>query len=248
MARRPRYDHPGSLHHVTARGIARRTLFVDDGDREAFLDALTLVSRAEGWRCQSYCLMGNHFHLLLQVGERGLSNGMHRLNTRCAQRFNRLYGVKGHVFDRRFANQPVTREVHLLEVVRYIHLNPVRAGLCALPSLWPWSSYRAIAGRTRPPAFLDVHATLGLFGSPPARRSAFEEFVADGMRDPEPPKPDRLSRPELAELVRTLGLEGGRIAHLRYKYPQVLVAEALGVSCSTFRRELQRAARQMNTF
>jgi REP element-mobilizing transposase RayT len=248
MARPPRHDHPRSLHHVTARGIARRTLFVDDGDRIAFLAALGLVVRAEDWRCLAYCLMGNHFHLLVQVGDRGLSAGMHRLNGRCAQRFNRLYGVTGHVFDRRFANQPITRQVHLLEVVRYLHLNPVRAGLCALPGLWPWSSYRAIAGRESAPTFLDARGTLDLFGPLPGARAAFEEFVADGLRDPEPREPNEYARPELADLVRTMGLEGGLIAHLRYRYPQALVAEALGVSRNTFRRELQRAARRMSTF
>ena len=241
MARRQRIVYPGSLHHITARGIGRRTLFVDDDDRRAFLHSLALVVRDADWSCHCFCLMGNHFHLLVQTGSRGLTPGMHRLQTRCAQRYNRLYGVTGHVFDRRFANQLVTRGEHLFELVRYIHLNPVRARLCTHPSAWAWSSFRAIAGIDPAPGFLSAEGALGLFGrDEQSARAAFVRFVEDGMTVVDPPHPDTLARPSLAELVRSLGLEGGLLAYLCHGYRQPEIAAALGMSCTNFRRELQR--------
>lgn len=246
MARRHRTVYPGSLHHITARGIGRRTLFVDDDDRRAFLHSLALVVRDADWLCQCFCLMGNHFHLLVQTGDRGLTPGMHRLQTRCALRYNRLYGVTGHVFDRRFANSLVTRGEHLLELLRYIHLNPVRARLCPHPVAWPWSSFRAIAGIDPAPRFLSPEGPLGLFGrDETSARTAFVRFVEDGMGVANPPHPDTLARPSLEELVRTLGLEGGRLAYAVHGYRQPEIAAALGMSCTNFRRELQRPGGSM---
>lgn len=238
MPRRPRIVHPGSIHHITARGIGRRVLFAADDDRRTFLRTLAGVVRNHDWTCHSYCLMGNHFHLVVQTGERGLAGGMHRLNALHAQRYNRLYGVTGHVFDRRYANQLVTEHQHLRELTRYVHLNPVRAGLCEHPSEWPWSSYRAIAGIDHPPALLSPLATLGVFDHDVDRaRAEFVRHVEDGMAAA-PIEPAPLARPKLLDLVRTLGREGGVLAHVRYGYPQRDVAAALGMSSRNFRRHL----------
>lgn len=239
MARQPRTVDPGSIHHVTARGIGRRTLFVDDGDRQDFLALMGRTVAEVGWTCHSYCLMGNHYHLVVRVGERGLSRGMYRLNGLFSQRYNRRYRVAGHVLDKRFGNQLVDTHEHLLELVRYVHLNPVRGGLCPLPDGWRWSSYRAIAGLEPAPAFLDTDETLGLFGrDPAAARAAFVRFVHAGISLPPRPKPGDASRPDLLNLVRTMGLEGAKLAVEVHGYARREVAAALGVHPRTLRRHL----------
>lgn len=217
-------------------------MFQDDADRRAFLASIALAVRAAEWQCHAYCLMGNHFHLLLRAGERGLGPGMHIVNTRCAQRYNRRYGVTGHVFDGRFANTPIETEQHRYSVARYIHLNPVRAGLCAHPADWRWSSFRAIAGLERAPRFVSPEPILDLFGGGAdgaLAGHAFARFVQDGIADDEPGNPHAAAKPPLGELIRT-GLEGGRVAHIRYGYTQREVAAALGVAHITFRRYLAR--------
>ena len=239
MPRRPRIVYPGSIHHITARGIGRRVLFADDDDRRTFLRTLAGVVRSHDWTCHSFCLMGNHFHLVVQTGELGLANGMHRLNGLHAQRYNRIYGVTGHVFDRRYANHLVTEHQHLLELTRYVHLNPVRAGLCKHPRDWTWSSYRAIAGLDRPAAMVSPMATLSLFDHDiDQARVAFVRHLEEGMAAAAV-QPAPLARPKLLDLVRTLGREGGVAAHIRYGYSQRDVAAALGMSPRTFRRHLQ---------
>jgi len=240
MARRPRTEYPGSIHHVTARGIGRRALFADDADRSAFLSLLGTEVVEQGWTCHSYCLMGNHYHLVVRVGDSGLARGMYRLNGLFSQRYNRTYGVGGHVLDKRFANQLVGHHEHLLELVRYVHLNPVRAGLCRLPDGWRWSSYRAIAGLEPPLGGLAPEETLGLFGrDPEVARGAFARFVVAGIAIPPPARPADAGRPGLLDLVRTLGLEGARLAVEMYGYTREDVASALGVHPRTLRRHLQ---------
>jgi REP element-mobilizing transposase RayT len=202
--------YPGSLHHVTARGAVCQTLFVDREDRVAFLGLLDDAVRRSDWTCHAYCLMGNHFHLVVQAGEHGLAPGMHRLNLRYARRFNQRYDRSGHAFDRRFADQLVTDEAHLLELVRYVHLNPVRAGLQTRPGGWEWSSYRAIAGLVPAPRFLSVDRTLELFGGPAeVAREHFVRFVDEGIGRPEPGGPTGEGRPDLAGLIRRRGFAGG---------------------------------------
>ena len=238
MARNPRIVFPGSLHHITARGVARRALFADDNDREWFLSLLAGVVRLNDWTCHSYCLMGNHFHLVVRTGEFGLAAGMHRLNALHAQRYNRLFGVKGHVFDSRYANQLVTEHQHELELARYVPLNPVRAGLCRRPSEWPWSSYRDIAGLE--PARLPTSplATLELFGRDvDAARGAYVEWVEEGIAAPTP-RLGEVRRPALLELIRTLGVDGGVLAFTKYGYRQPEIAAALGLSVATLQRRL----------
>ena len=239
MARQPRPDHPGSIHHVTARGIGRRVLFVDDSDRDEFLALLGRVAGDMDWTCHSYCLMGNHYHLVVGVGEQGLSRGMYRLNSLFAQRYNRIYDVRGHVLDKRFSSQLVDRDDYLLELVRYVHLNPVRAGLCRTPERWRWSSYRAIAGFVAAPAFLRTAETLRLFGRDPGdARSAFSEFVADGMECPQRARAAENERPDMRHLLRTLGLEGARLAVETHGYLRRDVAAAMGVHPRTLNRQL----------
>jgi REP element-mobilizing transposase RayT len=128
MPRPPREVDPQGIYHLTARGNNRRAVYLDDADREAFFRLLTTIVDRHGWLCVAYCLMTNHYHLLVWLQNGELSEGMKTLNCGHARRFNKRYGCEGHVFRNRFHAEPVMRESHLLGAARYIVLNPVRAG------------------------------------------------------------------------------------------------------------------------
>jgi putative transposase len=188
MPRPPRLIVPGGIYHVTARGNRRQEIYVDDADFEFFLLLLARVAERFGWQVHSYCLMRNHYHLLIETPEPNLSAGMHRLNFLYAQWFNWRHGVDGHLFQGRFYSRLVTSDPHLLELSRYIVLNPVRAGLCSDPSEWRWSSYRACTGSAPPPRFLARQWLLGVFGTTePAAQEAFAAFVAQAPSPPRAP-------------------------------------------------------------
>ncbi|HEX9185872.1 MAG TPA: transposase [Vicinamibacteria bacterium] len=182
MARPLRIEFPGALYHVTSRGNARESIFLDDGDRQAFLGRLGEVAGSHRWRCFSYCLMTNHFHLLLETPEPNLSRGMRLLNGRYSQRFNRRHGRVGHVLQGRFKGILVEREAHLVELARYVVLNPVRAGMVAAAEDYPWSSLRATLGLAPPPSWLVIEGLLARFGS----RSRYLQFVGEGVGAPSP--------------------------------------------------------------
>ena len=184
MPRPPRFQAPGATYHITSRGTEGRSIFLDDLDRTLFLTWLGEVVELHGWMCPAYCLMTNHFHLLVQTPQADLAVGMHGLNGAYANYFNRRHNHVGHLFQSRYKAIVIERESHLLENSRYVVLNPVRAGICRRPGYWQWSSYRATAGYVAPPPFLAVDWILGQFGSA-ARRAAlrYVEFVADGIAD-----------------------------------------------------------------
>ena len=170
-----------------ARGNARERIFKQDEDYDAFLATLSKVSERFDWKLWAYCLMGNHYHLLFETGRPTLSRGMRELNGVYTQAFNRRHRRVGHLLQGRYKAVLVERDAYLLELGRYIVLNPVRARMCAKAGDWPWSSYPATMGKGAAPAALAVDALLGLFGSDraPARR-AYARFVADGMGAPDP--------------------------------------------------------------
>ena len=176
MPRVDRREAPGALHHVTSRGALRAPIYLDDRDRERFLAIFVEIVRDTKWNCWAYCLMDNHFHLLLDTPEPNLSEGMHRLKHRYARAFNKRHSRTGHLFEGRFTSIPIERDAHLLEVCRYVVLNPVRAGICATAEDWPWSSYRATAGLSKPPRYLAGSEAAALLGGP--RR--YRDFVAEG--------------------------------------------------------------------
>jgi len=183
MARPLRVEFPGALYHVTSRGNAGQEVFLDDGDRLNFLDILAEVVERYRFICYAYCLMGNHYHLLLETPEANLSRGMRQLNGVYTQRFNRRHKRSGHLFQGRYKAILVEKDAYLLEVARYIVLNPVRAGLVRSPGRWRWSSYRATAGLEEPPQFLKVEWLLSQFDLRPERaRRAYRRFVAQGKR------------------------------------------------------------------
>ena len=187
MARQLRLEYPGALYHVTARGNEQHTIFHDETDRRHFLTLFGREILQQGWRCYAYCLMGNHYHLLLETPEPNLSRGMRRLNGSYTQRFNWRHRRVGHLLQGRFKSLLVERESYLLELCRYVVLNPVRAGMVASPQEWAWSSYGATAGVNAVPPWLDVAGVLSLFDVDEDRaRQAYQQFVADGVGRPSP--------------------------------------------------------------
>lgn len=181
MARPLRLEHPGAIWHVTARGNERGDVFRDDVDREEFLSVLGRTASLYGWRLHAYVLMGNHYHLLVETPEPTLSRGMRDLNGVTTQRFNRRHGRTGHLFEGRFKAILVERETHLLEVARYVVLNPLRAGLARAVASWPWSSYKATAGLAEAPEWLETGWTIEQFGRRLAdARRRYAAFVAEG--------------------------------------------------------------------
>jgi REP element-mobilizing transposase RayT len=180
VARPPRLQVPGGIFHVCSRGVRRLPIFEDDQDRLLFLQLLALVCARHGWRIHAYCLMTNHYHLLIEIRDANLSVGMQELNSRYAQLFDERHGHAGHVFERRFYSELIESDWHFLAAARYIVLNPVRAGLCATPGEWPWSSYSATVAPISAPVFVERGRLLGYFGPNEASaRKTYEEFVED---------------------------------------------------------------------
>jgi putative transposase len=180
MARPPRVTAAGALYHVTSRGNRRQRTYRDSRDYERFLDLTSRVVEERAWHCHAYCLMPNHFHLLLETPEDDLSVGMHWLKTTYAVRFNKRHELDGHLFQGRFHSVVVTREEHLIWLSRYIVRNPVRAGLCSHPGDWPWSSYQAAAQDRPRPEFLTIDWLLRVFDDDLDRaRAAYLELAGD---------------------------------------------------------------------
>jgi len=175
-------EAPGALWHVTSRGNERQAIVRDQTDRERFLSTLGDVIETTGWRLHAYVLMRNHYHLLLETPEPNLSIGMRQINGLYGQGYNRRHERVGHLFQGRFHGVRVEMESHLLEVARYVVLNPVRAGIVSAPSHYLWSSYRATAGLDGPPPWLDASWLLACFGpSRPGAQRRYAAFVAEGL-------------------------------------------------------------------
>jgi putative transposase len=155
------------MYHVFSRGSNRQAIFRYDTDRIDFLMCFERVVRKRELACLAYCLMPNHFHLVLETPDGRLSEAMKALNGRYALRFNRRYVCDAHLFKNRFGAIAQTSDEQLLRTLRYVIRNPVEAGLCAEPGEWPWSSYRASVGEAKPPAFLAVTKLWSYFGDTP---------------------------------------------------------------------------------
>jgi putative transposase len=163
MARRHRDAAPG-LFHVTCHSVWTRDLFRDDLDRLGLLRELAAAVTDFAWTCLEFCLMTNHLHLLLEVGEDSLPAGMQRLNTRYACGFNQRHELRGHVFGRRYGSRRLETDGHLVAAFAYVARNPVEAGLCASPEQWPWSSYGETVGLTERSSFVDPSRVVRFFG------------------------------------------------------------------------------------
>ncbi len=187
MARPLRLEFAHAVYHVTSRGNARQRITRDDADRQAWLTVLAQTVRRFGWLCHAYCLMNNHYHLLLETPQPNLSRGMRQLNGVYTQAFNRRHRRVGHLFQGRFKAILVEKDAHLLELCRYVVLNPVRAKSVRHPKDWAWSSYQATVGAEAAPPFLSVRWVLAQFGQRErAAQARYRTFVQEGIEGPRP--------------------------------------------------------------
>ena len=175
MARPLRLDVPGAVYHVTARGNERRAIFRDDEDRHDYLSRLAFYREKFGFRLLAYCLMTNHIHLAIRRGASALSRVMASLHSSYTQSFNRRHRRVGHLFQGRYKSFLVQEDRYLQALIRYIHQNPVRAGIVGKAADYPWSSDRFFRCE-QPPSWLDVDDVLASFG--PTRRSALRRYLA----------------------------------------------------------------------
>ncbi|MDA3913807.1 transposase [Oleiagrimonas sp.] len=187
MARPLRLEFAGALYHVTARGDRRESIYEDDTDRRDFLQVLGAVVKRFNWCLHAYCLMDNHYHLLVETPDGNLSKGMRQLNGVFTQHSNRRHHRIGHLFQGRFKAILVQKEAYLLELARYIVLNPVRARMVRRAGDWPWSSYRATVGASAATAGLSSDWILSAFGAKRAQATrAYQSFVDLGRDQPSP--------------------------------------------------------------
>jgi len=182
MTRPIRLEFSGALYHVTSRGDGREAIYLSDDDRQDWLLVLGQVCKRFNWVVHAWCQMTNHYHLLIETPEGNLSAGMRQLNGVFTQNFNRRHARVGHVFQGRYKAILVDRDAYLLELARYIVLNPVRAGMVAQAPDWPWSSCCAMLGQAPAPAWLNVSKLLMAFAEQPELAVArYLKFVEEGV-------------------------------------------------------------------
>ncbi len=183
MSRPLRIEFEGALYHITSRGNARQPIYLDDGDRFTFMDILSRTIERTSWICHAFCLMTNHYHLVVETPLANLSNGMRELNGNYTKSFNWRHDRGGHLFQARFKSILVEKEHYLRELIRYVVLNPVRAGMVEKAEDWPWSSFRATAGLEESPGWLETAWVLGCFDHDRGKAAGeYAEFVRDGMK------------------------------------------------------------------
>jgi REP element-mobilizing transposase RayT len=231
----------GGVHHAWQRGNNRQPVFRDLGDRAFFLTLLSEIAGKYEWHCLSYCLMENHFHLVLETPRCTLGSGMRDLCSRYAQWFNAHHETGGgHLFQARFGSKPVLQDAQFAQLLRYVARNPVRAGLCRRPEDWRWSSHRGLLrGNPHPLVAVDrVAARLNGLSTSYGRL-----FDASGpLADVDPdlsPWEMRRSLPELLDRADSVaGMRAARGDGYRLRE----IAAHLGVSEATVSRRLARAS------
>ena len=182
MARPLRIEYPGAVYHVTSRGNEKKPVFKDEADRQNFLNTLQHVNKRYNWICHAYCLMTNHYHILIETPEGNLSIGMRQINSVYTQLFNKRHGRTGHLFQGRYKTILIQKDSHLLEVCRYVVLNPVRAKMVEKPDDYAWSSYLATAGRAKPHPCLTTDWVLKQFsGKRGKAEQEYRKFVSWGI-------------------------------------------------------------------
>jgi putative transposase len=237
MARPLRLDYPGAVHHVFVRGVARTVVAVDAADYEHGLHLLERAVLRFELQVHAWCFLPNHSHLLVTSQLGNLSRAMHWLGTCTANSFNKRHERSGHLYQGRFGSRLVSDDNYLLELARYVPLNPVRAGLCASPDEWEWSSYVATAGLRTAHPFLDSSVFLGLLGS----TDAYVAWVAEGLTAsalddrgiPFPPP-----RVPLESLLPNDSVQSIADAHFNHGYSKAAIARHLGVSAGQVARRL----------
>jgi len=174
MGRDPRTFDSGELYHLTAHGVDRLMVFEDDIDCQEFVVRLGRAARAEGWEIYAACLLGTHHHLVLRPTLGRVSEGMRDLHGRYSRAYNKRRARRGALFDSRFRVQTIRDQSHLLEAIRYVALNPLRAGLVQSAADWPWSTYGQVVGTAARWPFFDPLRVISLFGSRSILRSYVE--------------------------------------------------------------------------
>jgi putative transposase len=182
MARALRIEYEGALYHITSRGNAKQPVYLSKEDYENFLEILETVVGQYDFILHAYCLMPNHYHLLMETPDANLSSGMRQLNGVYTQKFNREHERVGHLFQGRYKALLVEKESYLLELCRYIVLNPVRARIVEDPKAWPYSSYPQAAGFTKALPYLTTDWILSQFAATKkAATKYYREFVTEGV-------------------------------------------------------------------
>jgi REP element-mobilizing transposase RayT len=182
MARPLRIEFPGALYHVTARGNERSAIFRDEADRAQFIDVVGRLPERFGSIIHGYVLMGNHYHLLIETPQPTLSKTMHYLNATYTGHFNRRHERAGHLLQGRYKGLLIQKDNYLLSVSRYIHLNPVRAGMTRKPEEYEWSSYREYIGKRKSMGWLASGWVLGQFSNDAQKaRRLYGNFVEEGI-------------------------------------------------------------------
>jgi len=269
MPRGARRDAPGCVQHVTARGIEKRAIFRDDQDRIRFLDLLEAILGEACATCFAWVLMTNHFHIILSTDDQPLSRIMARLNTAYAVGFNLRHDRVGHLFQNRYHSKLIDDDDYLRTAIRYVHLNPLRAGLAPdLPALekHAWTGHAALMG-LMPPRFLHVDAVLAAFCNDPIEA---RQRLREWMASPEPQANPESPRPTLPELIahvcrrfavaecdllsvsrdRSVCSARSMIVHLACDsagYRQAEVARALGIGESSVHRARRRGRALRNS-
>jgi REP element-mobilizing transposase RayT len=241
MARTARAEIEGAIYHVTQRGNGGQTIFHGDRERRFFLEQMEITAERYEWRCLAYCLMSNHYHLVLETSGPTLGDGMRRLGSVHAQVFNRRHGTYGHVFQERYGSVVVRTDAQFAQLLRYVALNPVAGGLCTDPSAWPWSSHRlmVMGGGAAASIRARVEELLEPWGGLPGER--YTRLFATGnessaqLTDPNA----GLHRPALAALLSLTPRDDAIRVALDYGYQQSQMADTFGVSQSTVSRWLR---------
>lgn len=231
MGRHRRLQVAEVVYHVTARGNLRRDIYLDDDDRRAFLGILADACDRDSLVCHAFCLMDNHYHLLVETPLANIGTAMHRLNCLYANRFNRMHEREGHVFERPYRAWVMRGGRREMEAARYIARNPIRAGLCAAAEAWPWSSYAATVGLVPRPGFVSTARVRMWFGGDDDEAlDRYRSFVESGVDQP-------YARPSLDHLLRrgrTADLAAARAAG----YTLTEIASRVGLSPATLSRRL----------
>ena len=182
MARPLRIEYDGAVYHGTSRGNAKKLIFKDDEERGIFLEILHEVNKRYNWMCHAYCLMNNHYHLVIETPDGNLSKGMRQLNGVYTQAFNKRHESVGHIFQGRYKAILIQKESHLLKVSRYVELNPVRAGIVKEPEGWEWSSYKAFVGTEKPHPCHTTGWILSQFGTRKKQaEKKYKKFIDAGI-------------------------------------------------------------------
>jgi putative transposase len=186
MGRKPRIWYEGAMYHITNRGNSRKNIFLDSSDRFVFLDKLRWLVEDHGLKIHAYCLMTNHYHLVIETDKQHIGDTMRALNTYYSKQHHIKYGTSGHLFQGRYRSVLVEKDAYLLEVSRYVHLNPVSAGLAELPEHYLWSSMRVYMGEGSQSSLVYRDNVLGYFSQDlKVAEKNYRRFVHAKLNNPD---------------------------------------------------------------